>query len=182
MVSFVDTGVLGGMVTEVATPPSATASGPIQFSSPLEHARVGNGWGTWSHTYNGDVYWFDELLDGNSLTLTFPQGTQAFYVYLEPDFFGTASFGVSSGLAGTTLDVSGNGGATGIGFYSDDPGQDLLSITIEKQSADFSNGFGVGEFGINGVNGVPDGSSGVTIGVVTLLGFWGLGRQMRRWE
>jgi hypothetical protein len=180
MVMFEDARALGASVLDVAAPASATVSGSLGFSTSLEHSRVGSGWDSWSHSYDGDVYWFDELLDGNQLTLTLPSGTHAFYLFLEPDVFASAAFAVSSGGAQQSVDVSGQGGAKGIGFYSDIPGENLTSITIEKLSADFSNGFAVGEFGINGVITAPDESGGFWITGMALLGVLGLRRRMRQ--
>jgi hypothetical protein len=180
MVMFEDARALGASVLDVAAPPSATVSGSLGFSASLEHSRVGNGWDTWSHSYDGDVYWFDELLEGSQLTLTLPSGTHAFYLYLEPDVFASATFAVSSGGAQENMDVSGQSGAKGIGFYSDIPGENLTSITIEKLSLDFSNGFAVGEFGINGMVRAPDGTGGFWITGMALLSVLGLKRGMRQ--
>lgn len=180
MVGFQDARPLGDEVVDVAPPGSATVTGMLEWDVPLEHTKVGQGWDTWSHPYTGDVYWLDEIIYGNTLTLTLPLGTQSFYFYLEPNFFGEASFGVTSGTTTRVLDVMGEGGANGIGFYSDDPGQSLVSITIEKLSADFTDGFGVGEFAINGVATMPDASGGVWIVGMAWLGILGLRWQMRR--
>lgn len=177
---YVDPGALGSTVTEIGSPPDAAVSGHLVFDQGLEHQRVGNGWSTWSHGYQGDVYWFDELLLGNQLTLTLPDGTMAFQFYLAPDYFGSAEFEISSAGASRTLSIEGQGGAQGIGFYSDTPGEALSAIRIEKLSADFSNGFALGEFAINGTGGVfdtPD--SGLPWWL--LSGFWAALVGGRRW-
>lgn len=108
----------------------------------------------------GDVYWFDEVLNGNTLTLTLPTDTKAFYLYLEPNFFDTFEFTVNSGVASETLNIVGQGGAQGVGFFGN-AGESLLSLVITKTDLDFSDGFAVGEFGINSatlIPGMPDGS------------------------
>jgi len=177
MVTFADAGALGDMVSEVVVPATASVTGSVKFDVPLEHRRVGNGWDTWSHPYNGDVYWLDEVVSGNRLTLTLPAGTRAFYLYVEPDFFGPAGFTVGSGSTTGTLQIQGDGGASGFGFFSDDPAVDLSSIFIEKNGADFSNGFAVGQFGINGTGAIPEGFGGLLLLGMGLVGLWELRRR-----
>ena len=179
---FNDLAALGDWVTSVAPPSGATAVGDLEFDTSMEHWRVGSGWDTWSHAYTGDVYWFDEMVDGNMLTLTLPVGTMAFRFYLEPDYFGTASFAVMAGGEILGIDVEGRGGARGVGIYSDDPLDPLTSIVIEKMSVDFSNGFGIGEFAIDGTSIIPEGSGvawmlgGLVAGAMALRRRAGVGR------
>lgn len=150
---------IGDPVTTFSPPGGSPVIGDVLSDTPLGHFQVGNGWVTWSHGYAGDVYWMDEDSFGNydplsdtyssSLTLLLPAGTKAFYFYLEPTLYSAFEFVVSSENASELLLIDGNAGAQGIGFYSDDPGQDLLSIAISRQGT-FSDGYGIGEFGING--------------------------------
>ena len=60
-------------------------SGEISFSPELNHATVGAGWQTWSNGYTGDVY----STSGQTVTVTLPGGTRAFYLYAEPQQFAT---------------------------------------------------------------------------------------------
>lgn len=177
MEGFSDASGLGDWVTRVAPPAKAATTGDLEFDTALEHSRIGSGWDTWSHGYTGDVYWFDELLNGNMLTLTMPVGTMAFRFYLEPDFFGTATFAVIAGGEVTSLDVDGRGGAQGVGIYSDDPTDPLTTIVIEKMSVDFSNGFGVGEFGMDVIPAIPEGS-----GLAWMIGGIAAGAMALRWR
>jgi hypothetical protein len=122
-------------VTTVTSP----LGGNETFSIPLDHRQIGTGWATWSNGYTGDVYY---TLGANSVTLTLAPNTGAFYFYAEPNPFGkydiTAQADNNTIL---TLNVDGNSGARGFGFYAD-PGQSLTSISISS-SVDFA----IGEFG-----------------------------------
>ena len=116
-------------------------SGAVGFTPGVEHLRVNEGWGTWSNGYDGDVYY-----SAGTVMLTLPAHTHAFYLYGQPEEFGTyqitaeASEGTSSG----PVSVSGLGGARYFGFYATG-GATLSTITVS--SSDLS-GFAIGEFGI----------------------------------
>jgi len=186
MAQFSDPRPEGSLVTDIAPPATSPVVGNLLFDAELEHLRVGSAWDTWSHPYTGDVYWFDELTYGNSLTMTLPGGTTAFYLYVEPDFFGTFAFGFSAGGGVLEIAIDGEGGAQGVGFYTDDPAVWLDSVIIQKvvtdpndPFADFSNGFGVGEFGINGVPGVPDGGASVLLLGLALAGLGAARKQVK---
>jgi hypothetical protein len=133
---------LDTQVTSVAAP--AGAAGGLQFDRALLHARIGFGWGTWSHGYTGDVYWTDTE---DQVVMTLPQNTQAFYFYVEPNeqsihnVTATASDGTTSG----PVAVNGFGGAKYFGFYTTN-GSTLSTITVDVDPA--AVGFAVGEFGI----------------------------------
>src|SRR5262249_44325544 len=77
---------LGANVTTVPSP----LGGDVGFSDPLSHRRIGAGWATWSNGYTGDVY---ADFGAQKVTLTLPAGTEAFYLYVEPQQF--ASFAVT---------------------------------------------------------------------------------------
>jgi hypothetical protein len=119
-------------------------AGTIAFSQPLNHSTVGNGWATWSNGYTGDVYW---NADGSAITITLPAGTNAFYLYAEPNQFAmfnvqaTAQDGTTSG----PVQVNGLGGAQYFGFYGTG-GAKIATITITTND---TTGLAVGEFGIN---------------------------------
>jgi hypothetical protein len=131
---------------------ASDAAGTIGFDPALEHLTVFTPeshvqgcfqWVTWSNGYTGDVY----ATPSQQATITLPQGTQAFYLYAEPDQFGvftiqaTAQDGTTSG----PVDVEGNGGAQYFGFYGT-RGATLSSITMMTSD---TTGFGIGEFGIS---------------------------------
>jgi hypothetical protein len=120
-------------------------AGSITFSPALTHVRVGNGWATWSHGYTGDVYYTTN--NPPTITITLPAGTNAFYLYAEPNTLSpfnvtaTAQDGTTSG----PIVVNGNGGASYFGFYATG-GAALAAITV---TSDDTQGLGVGEFGIS---------------------------------
>jgi hypothetical protein len=142
-------------VTSVASP---LGSGDyVRFSIPLSHRVVGSSWGTWSHGYNGDVYYTTGAL---SVTLTLPAGTGAFYLYAEPNPFSVHTITVTAN-DGTSLSVPVNGyyGANGYGFYLSGLGS-LTTLTITS-TVDFA----IGEFGIakwSEIPRVPEGWSGLS--------------------
>jgi hypothetical protein len=121
-------------------------TGEVSFSPALEHDQIGNGWATWSNGYTGDVY---ATGSAESATVTLPAGTDAFYLYAEPDEFetftvtATAQDGTSSG----PVNVEGESGATYFGFYGTG-GATVSTITITTEGDDFA----IGEFGIAGTS------------------------------
>ncbi|HVZ94569.1 MAG TPA: hypothetical protein VG797_08665 [Phycisphaerales bacterium] len=124
--------------------------GDLGFSHTLSHRQIGLGWSTWSNGYEGDVYYnsTNDLPiprgDGSGffdVTLAMPVGTAAFYLYAESDPFGLHTITAFSGNTVLTLEVEGQGGANGYGFFTDD-GSTIDFITV---SADV--GFAIGEFG-----------------------------------
>lgn len=127
-------------VTSVASP----LGGDVTFSSPLNHRQIGSGWSTWSHGYTGDVYYTNGL---QSITMSLPTGTQAFYFYAEPNPFQTYTITVT-GDDGTfsSQSVDGASGARGFGLYG--------GISSIQVSSDVD--FAIGEFGISGSEPVPE--------------------------
>lgn len=147
----------GTFFTNVVDP-----AGTVTFSPMVQHRKVGQGWNTWSHGYTGDVYY----VTGNSLTMTLPANTVAFYFYAEPNsgiktITATAQDGTTSG----PIPVNAASGARYYGFYATG-GATIATITVNLQvvlgEGPFppGRGFAVGEFGI-AVNQPPD-CSGVT--------------------
>lgn len=121
--------------------------GSVDFDTVTSLRRIGNGWGTWSHGYAGDVYYTNEA---TTLTLTLPASTGAFYFYAEPNPFDPY---VITAMAqdGTTVNqnVVGSAGAAYFGFYGTEGS--LLSSIMITSNVDFA----VGEFGIALGNGAP---------------------------
>lgn len=133
-----DSRPVGTDVSSVAAP-----SGSLGLAPSLEHDQVGDGWATWSNGYTGDVY----STQTDSVTLTLPASTKAFYFYAEPDQFQTFTITAtnSDGTSSGAIPVAGQGGAQYFGFYSTDSSS-LTSITVTSADPD---GFAVGEFGIS---------------------------------
>ncbi len=132
---------LGDFVTSVPSP----LGGELGFSIPIYHLRIGEGWGTWSHGYTGDVYYTNFQ---SEVTIELPGGTRAFYFYVEPTVVGGASF-IATADDGTSVEqfVAGSYGASYFGFFVDDPNDPPIeSITVVIYS---SSDFAIGEFGIS---------------------------------
>ena len=122
---------------------SAPGGGFLEFCPDVSHRRIGDGWATWSHGYQGDVY----FREGNQLTMTLPGGTFAFYFYAEPNSFGEYSItAVADDGSSVSQLVEGSFGARYYGFYSCNDGTTIKKIII--RAAPEANGFAVGEFGI----------------------------------
>jgi hypothetical protein len=134
-----DGGLVGLSVTSVLSP----LTGQVDFSIPLIHEEVGDGWATWSHGYTGDVY---RTGSATSVTLTLPDYTTAFYLYAEPDMFVTYTIGAVA-QDGTPISQSVNGfqGASYYGFYGTD-GSFIHTVTVTTGNS--SDNFAIGEFGI----------------------------------
>jgi hypothetical protein len=125
----------GGTVTSVPAP----LWGQVDFDKDMTHVEIGAGWATWSHGYQGDVYYTFE----SDVTLTLPSGTAAFYLYAEPNPFSVWRI-TATAQDGTSIsqDVHGDSGAKYYGFYG--TGGDMVAtIKVECDTA-----FAVGEFGI----------------------------------
>jgi hypothetical protein len=140
MIAFdADARPLGGLVSDVGAP----GGGNVSFAPQLTHVRIGSGWSTWSHGYTGDVYWTGSSTD----LLTLPPDTYAFYLYAEPNLFGTyAITATASDGTSLTQNVTGASGAKYYGFYSCSGRVSIDSITITADPA--ASGFAVGEFAI----------------------------------
>jgi hypothetical protein len=114
-------------------------TGDIQFSTPCSHRRVGEGWGTWSHGYTGDVYYPN---GAHTTTITLPPDTGAFIVYAEPGPFQPFTM-TATAQDGTLVSqvVHGDSGAAGFGFYSTE-GSPLQTVTVAIGSPGVNMAFG----------------------------------------
>jgi hypothetical protein len=147
----------------------------VDFSNPLTHQQVGAGWGTWSHGYNGDVYWTGA--DQSSVTISLPTSTRAFSFYAEPDQWDTFNITATDSTGkSVSVAVAGNGGANGFGFYTD-AADSIVSITVTTTDTDFA----LGEFGIaTASTGVPEGGSTLCYAFLGLLPLCGLALRFGR--
>ncbi|MGD1148427.1 MAG: IPTL-CTERM sorting domain-containing protein [Thermoanaerobaculaceae bacterium] len=151
--------------TTVPTP----IGGNLTFSYALTHAIVPGTWNNWSNGYTGDVYYTTGATSPDSVTITLPPGTGAFYLYTEADNYVTVSFTVTSGTASQTLNITTPSGATGVGFW-DDAGGTLTSVTVSTTTS-----FAVGEFGIGAPAApIPTLSTAGLVALALALGFIGL--------
>src|ERR1039458_2410339 len=93
---------LGGFsMTPIGADPSAlgsmvTSVGSISFDQAVMHDQIGNGWGTWSHGYAGNVYDTGSSVTPTSLTLTIDGLTSAIYFYTESVNFANFTFSATS--------------------------------------------------------------------------------------
>lgn len=128
-----------GMVTGVRGP-----TGRIEFPRALDHQLVGEGWQTWSHGYQGDVYMSNDGSHRASIKL--PEGTRAFYLYAEPDQF--ADYDVeavtNTGSSSGPITVYGDSGAKYFGFYT------VGDARLSRVTVTAGDNLAVGEFGIAG--------------------------------
>ena len=153
-------------VTSIDSP----LGGVVTSNIPVNLRTIGNSWGTWSHNYAGQVY---STNGSNSVTLTLPAQTGAFYLYAESNPFAVFS-ATATANDGTTItqNVDGNGGAAYFGFYAT-PGGTITSVTISMVPD-----FAFGEFGIAAA--VPEPSSLALIGIGAVVAGVGAARQRRR--
>jgi hypothetical protein len=148
-----------------ATPDGTVVSsaGPVTFNQAVTHDLIGVGWGTWGQGYAGSVYDTGSSVNATTLVLTFLSAVNAFDFYVESVNFANFTFTATS-QDGTIISqvVNGNGGASGFGFYTS--GADMISsITVTTTDSD---GFAIGEFGVNGTSSVPE--TGSTLGYLGL--------------
>ncbi len=152
----------------------AFGSRTVTLDSLLDVYQVGGGWLTWSNGYTGKVLHLDtEIWMTKTVQLLLPAETLAFYLYVQPNVFDEFLFTISAAnsLGSTSFDnvmIEGDSGAKGFGFYTTEPlfPIESISVTITGDNADDAGGFAIGQFGIDGVPGVPDGGA-----TAVLLGF-----------
>jgi len=122
-------------VTSVASP--CPIPGSIQFSRRVSHRRAGSSWSSWSHGYTGDVYF---TVGAQSMTITLPTSSCAFYFYVQPSSYDLFTFTVTADDGtSASFDAHGSAGAAYCGVY----GEDLSSVAISS-SVDFA----IGEFAL----------------------------------
>lgn len=164
-----DTRSVFSNVTNIPSP----LGGQITTSSSVNHREIGNGWASWSHGYTGDVYYSNGL---QSVTLSLPASTGAFYFYVEPQPFSFHDITATTDSgAMVTQNVTGSSGAAYYGFYTD-ASDTIASITISSPTTDFA----FGEFGIAQTAAVPEPSSLAVFGIGACVAAGGAARRRRR--
>lgn len=117
----------------------------LTFTPTVLHAHTPNDWATWSHGYEGSIY-YNEL---PQLDMTFPDNVCALIFYLEPNAFSTFNFNVSySDGWFLNLDVTGFAGAVGIGVSLHDEHGFPTGVSILNTDG-AAAGFAVGEFSMS---------------------------------
>ncbi len=125
-------------VTDVPSP----LGGQVDFSVPLLHKRIGYGWATWGHGYEGDVY---ETYEGE-VTLYLPENTYAFYAYAEQYLTQPMEITATADDGTSITQVHESQGALMFGFYVDELTSDPIEhITMSCYGAQYII---IGEFGI----------------------------------
>jgi hypothetical protein len=127
-----------------SVPSGGVLTGPVTFSIPMSHRKVGSGWGSWSHGYTGDVYYSNGAA---SVTMTMPALTGLFNFYMEPNFFGlhdvtVTATGSQGDVETLTKPVEGFAGANGYGVYATG-GRTVTSVKVTMLDG---TDFAVGEF------------------------------------
>lgn len=171
--------------------PVTSVSGPtgdLQFSREGLHARVGGDGSLWGRGYTGDVYYFPSAPDAEAIaatpiysgqvTLTFPENTKAFYMYIHTAYPGPVqpvrvTVAGPGAVTAQSVVASPAGGAMFVGFY--DTGAPLTTLSIFVSGPD--SGFAIGEFGIYGLPEIT--SPRADVGVV-IYGGWG-GMPVQAW-
>lgn len=136
----------GAAVTFVRGP-----TGKVNFSPTVTHVKLGTGWSyDWGHAYAArDIYY----TNANSITLTLPVGTKAFYFYAQPYSVGTYPItakadGANSGPLLVTGGHSSRAAARYFGFYAATKSARVTKVTVSISGEPFA-GLAVGQFGIH---------------------------------
>lgn len=123
-------------------------AGPIPVNDFLQKLTVPTTFPSWSHGYTGPV--FAKYLSGEGTEpgrlLTVPEGTRAFYLYIQVQLPepGTEEVSVYCGDVHLSASIGSEGGATGFACYTDDPAESVPWVAIHGFD------FVLGEFGIGG--------------------------------
>jgi hypothetical protein len=131
-----------GVFADVTTVPGTPDCGPITFSIPMSHRKIGLGWATWSAgspaTWDTSVYYTNGAL---SVTIGLPALTKGFAFFAEPNPFGLWEI-TATDQDGTphVQTIEGFAGAAGFSFYG--TGATTLSSVTVSSTVDFA----VGEF------------------------------------
>jgi hypothetical protein len=169
------------MVTDAAPPPAFGVPGDLQFDEAVELNQVGSAfddWSTWSHGYTGNVYYHGY----DTLGMDLPTGTLAFHLYVQPELlFATLNFSVTcDGVSISPFaSIDGNGGASYIGFYTDNPADPLERLIVTQVTLP-DVGFAVGEFGVNIIPEPRSCAAMVGLGLLGLAALRRLHRRLRR--
>jgi PEP-CTERM motif-containing protein len=161
--TFAETTSLGA--SDSATINSFTTTDGIVVTSHGTVLAIGDGWGTWSGGYTGQVLW------ANATLVNFGLGSAVtgFGMFVEPDEHDVFDITLTTSGGGTiTESVNGDGGAAFFGWT----GAGVTSFTLSSAD-DFAAGDFFSASGSTG--GVPEASTWALM----LLGFGGVGATLR---
>ncbi len=164
----------------------ASPLGNLTFTSPVQKRNVPETWETWTHGYDGSVYFTGGI---HFMNIDLPARIGAFDLYVEPNrlaIFDIEVTAVDGIITTVTQAVRGDSGAKYYGFYTTD-GDVISGIRVLAPRA--AEGFAAGEFRLASVpkpKQVPEPSSNlgvISIGLLGLLSATGLGtRCMLKWK
>lgn len=135
----------------------------LKFSLPVRAATVPGTWTAWSHSATPRVL----ISFDNSLSFTLAPNAAVFYLYIEPadpysHSITVKAYNGPSILASGTENVTGNGGASGFGFYAD-AGEQITKIGITAQPG--SSGFAIGELAMTPLRSITVDTSPAGLGI-----------------
>ena len=116
--SFMD----GDSVSSLPVPPvPGVADGALSFQPPMELRTVPTSWATWNHGYEGFVLWTGSGSGSDAVSIGFPDDTNAFLFYVEPNALGASTFDLTATFGSpaestdtiTGQSIDGNSGALG---------------------------------------------------------------------
>eukprot|EP01083_Nonionella_stella_P294352 1000724_1 len=139
MIAFPDdTRALWGFFDDV---PSPFDGNPVTFNIPHGRADIPNWGDSWSHPYDGSIYYTDGENKRAVITLTFPEDTGAFIFYIQPAPSKTKDYDMTVTYNDGTVfmvNINGESDATGFASY----GATSATVTIGVDDFDIT----VGEF------------------------------------
>jgi len=132
-------------MTNVSVIPGSPTLPDTTTSFPVQKRTVGDGWKSWSHGYDGPVFFTVPMVPPLTLTIA---PAKAFYVYVEPVAFGqpfAVTVATNSGGSSGPVFVDAAGGASGFAFYTT-AGESITSVTIDADPN--AQGFAFAELGL----------------------------------
>jgi hypothetical protein len=167
--------------TVVATIPGGPGGSTLGVVPSAAKQTIGTCWATWSHGPTGPVFTYIGAQLSTTTAITLPASSHAFYLYAEPNNFGSFNITVTPSVgAPVSVNVVGNSGANGYAFYTT-ANETLTKVTVTTADA---SGFAIGEFALyNGAAqfvDIPALEPGMLAALAVLLLGAGIWMQRRR--